>query len=248
MFSTMSALISNEDHIVFPPKAKKIDHSLFFGDYCNQNVDSTYRGNNPMVPPLERIDPYFWMRDDTRKRDDVMDHLNAENLYCEKKLEHLSTLRDELYSEMLFHMNETDQTMPYINGPYKYYSKTEKGLSYPIHCRSNIDVQKSNGEEIIILDGNKVAKGFEYCDINSIEPSPSHRLLAYSVDNNGYETYRLVVKVLEPPVLEEKESSEQDLVDINDISGSIVWGNDDSTLFYLKVGYVIQDVYSPWVH
>jgi len=183
-----------------------------------------------MTPPLERIDPYFWMRDDTRKRVDVIDHLNAENQYCEKKLEHLSSLRDELYSEMLYHMKETDQTMPYNYGPYKYYSKTEKGLSYPIHCRKITEM----GEECVVLDGNEIAKGFEYCDINSIDPSPSHRLLAYSVDNNGYETYRLRVKSLEPAT-EGTDSSEQYLVDIADTSGAVVWGNDDSTLFYLKM-------------
>jgi len=120
--------------------------------------------------------------------------------------------------------------MPYNYGPYKYYSKTEKGLSYPIHCRKITEM----GEECVILDGNEIAKGFEYCDINSIDPSPSHRLLAYSVDNNGYETYRLRVKSLEPAA-EGTDSNEQYLVDIADTSGAVVWGNDDSTLFYLKM-------------
>ena len=61
----------------------------------------------------------------------------------------------------------------------------------------------------------------------SVEPSPDHELLAFAVDHNGYETYNLKVKKIE---------SEEFLPDETEaMSGTIVWGADNSAYFYLKM-------------
>ena len=47
----------------------------------------------------------------------------------------LEPLRDDLYQEMLSHMKQTDISVPYRDGDWWYYSRTEEGLQYAIHCR-----------------------------------------------------------------------------------------------------------------
>ena len=47
-------------------------------------------------------------------------------------------LTEQLYNEMLSYLKETDEDVPYRDGDYEYFSKTEKGLSYTIHCRRHI--------------------------------------------------------------------------------------------------------------
>ena len=59
-----------------------------------------------------------------------------------------------------------------------------EGLPYALHCRHADNLARSTHEEVI-LDENVLAKGLDYCDVNSVVPSPSNNLLAYSVDSNG---------------------------------------------------------------
>ena len=47
----------------------------------------------------------------------------------------LAGLRDELYQEMLSHMKQTDVSVPYRDGDWWYYTRTEEGRQYAIHCR-----------------------------------------------------------------------------------------------------------------
>eukprot|EP01041_Mallomonas_annulata_P008346 gene8346-17194_t len=216
------------------PLAKKIPTIKFFGKH--PTFDDQYRGDNLMDPPKQLEDAYDWLRDESRKNPDVIGHLKLENKYCKEGMAHLTGLQKTLYDEMLSHLKETDEDVPHQDGPFLYYSRTVKGMSYKIHCRKAIS---SSTDEIIILDENILAKDKEYTDISSIDPSPSHNLLAYSIDHSGYETYDLKIKNI---------STGQDLPDtIKDISGDIVWGADDSALFYLTM----DDEHRPyklWLH
>ena len=201
----------------------------------NEEEDSddnlpSFRGDNPMDPPRERSDWYFWLRDDTRKRPDVLEYLEAENTYFQLQTAHLLPLQDKLYSEMLSHLKETDEDFSHKHGPYNYYSKTKEGFPYKIHCRSFISSSESVSKEQIVLDENELAKGQSYSDVSSISVSPSHRLLAYGQDKNGYETYNLIVQTIG-----DEEAEKTELVNIPETNGDVEWGNDDSTLFYLKV-------------
>jgi protease II len=65
----------------------------------------------------------------------VIDHIKAENAYCESEMSALAPLTDTLYKEMLQYLKESDEEVPYKSGDFEYYSKTVKGLSYTIHCR-----------------------------------------------------------------------------------------------------------------
>jgi len=179
-----------------------------------------------MDPPKTKSDSYNWLRDETRKDETVLNHIKAENDYCNNEMSHLKPLQDELYVEMLSHLKETDEDMPYPYGDHSYYSKTIKGKSYRIHCRKPLSADASKGEQII-LDENILAENQEYVDVNTVATSPDHTLLAYSVDYDGSETYKVTVKNL---------ATGEVLLDvIEDISGDITWGNDNTSLFYTKM-------------
>lgn len=70
-------------------------------------------------------------------------------------------------------------------------------MAYSIHCRKRTTsksqpvTQAAELLEEVVLDENEVAKGLEYCVVEECEPSPSHNLLAYSLDTTGYETYEV---------------------------------------------------------
>ena len=191
-------------------------------------------------PPVALPDPYGWIRDDKRENKKVLDHLHAENAYTQALTAHLEGLRSKLYDEMLASIQETDYTTPRPDGDYLYYTRTIEGKSYTIHCRApkpegdlKIDWDKTpdspivKGEEVI-LDVNQLAEGKSYCSTGSVTHSPSHKFLAYSADYTGGETCLLYVKDLATgEIVDHDEKLE--------ISGSIRWGADDSTLFYLKM-------------
>src|SRR5260370_41694235 len=77
------------------------------------------------------VDDYAWLRD--KENPDVTAYLEAENAYAEAVMAPLANLRDDLYQEMLSHIKQTDVSVPYRDGHYWYYARTEEGLQYAIH-------------------------------------------------------------------------------------------------------------------
>ena len=78
-------------------------------------------------------DDYAWLRD--KENPEVTAYLEAENAYAEAVMAPLAGLRDELYQEMLSHIKQTDVSVPFRDGAWWYYTRTEEGLQYAIHCR-----------------------------------------------------------------------------------------------------------------
>lgn len=193
--------------------------------------------NKLIDPPVAVPDPYGWLRDESRKNEDVLDHLRAENEYSHALSKHLESLRNTLYDEMLSAIQETDYTLPRPKGDWFRYSRTFEGKSYTTYCRAprtpELDIKWDGsaespilpGEEIL-LDVNELAKDKDYCALGAMAVSPSQNLLAYSVDYSGDEKYQLFVKDL----------STGEIVDHDpelEISGCVCWHKDDSSLFYL---------------
>ncbi|MGB7518865.1 MAG: hypothetical protein WA896_04455, partial [Spirulinaceae cyanobacterium] len=170
----------------------------------------------------KRIDNYFWLRH--AQQAETIAYLEAENAYTEKVMAHTVELQQTLYKEMLGRIKETDLSVPYREGAYFYYSRTEEGKPYSIECRKqgNLDAP-----EEIILDQNQLAEGKEFCELGVVSVSPNHQLLAYSVDYSGAERYILYFLDLTT----KKVYSES----IQDTYYSFAWGNDNRTVFYTKV-------------
>jgi len=212
-----------------PPVAKKVLTNVYFGK--NPAKPEQWRGDDVMDPPLVRADHYFWLRDESRSKPEVLNHLKAENAYCEAMMQPLEPLRERLYKSMLSRLKETDEDVPYPDGPYNYYSRTVEGKSYKIHCRKPRAAQGSPpaaaaAVEEVLLDENEVAQGQEYSVVGAHEVSPSTSLLAWSWDTSGDEHYDLFVKDL---------ATGKPLDDcVEDISGDVVWTADSKALFYMK--------------
>src|ERR1700678_2348591 len=128
--------------------------------------------NQPPLPPIARrihtetplhgvvlTDDYAWLRD--KQNPEVTAYLEAENAYAEAVMAPLAGLRDQLYQEMLSHVKQTDVSVPYRDGAWWHYTRTEEGLQYAIHCRKRGTAAGPDADapEEVLLDGNELAKG-----------------------------------------------------------------------------------------
>jgi oligopeptidase B len=102
-----------------------------------------------------RVDDYHWLRDKDSPR--VRAHLQAENAYTMAVMAHTEAFRETLYREMLARIQETDMDVPYRDGPFEYYARTEQGKDYPILCRR----PRAGGAEQATLDMNAMAQGHD---------------------------------------------------------------------------------------
>jgi len=166
-----------------------------------------------------RNDPFFWLRE--KAKPDVLKYLQAENRYTETTLKPTEKLRDTIYHEMRRRIKEDDVSVPQKIGDYYYYSRTETGKQYAVHCRKKGSL---DANEEVILDENELAKGQKYFRVGILSVSPDHKLLAYSTDTNGGETYVIRIKILETGELLPDE--------IKNSSYSFAWANDNKTFFY----------------
>lgn len=175
------------------------------------------------VAGVEWNDPYFWLRDDRRRRPEVLGHLRAENGYTEAVMRPTRSLRDTLYREMVGHLKETDLSVPELDGGYYYYSRTEKGKQYPIFCRRRGSL---SAREEVLLDENELGRGLAYSRVGLREVSPDGTLLAYTQDTTGSEWYSLRVKDLRTGRV---------LPDVIDsVSYGLEWAADSRTLFFTR--------------
>lgn len=170
----------------------------------------------------ERVDFYFWLRN--RDNPDVLAYLEAENAYTEAVMQPTEPLQTMLYQEMLSRIQEDDLSVPYRYGEFYYYTRTETGKAYPIHCRK---YQTLEAAEEVLLDENQLAEGAEYFQLGVFEVSPNHQILAYSIDTTGAERYTLYFLDLAT----RQPYSES----IPDTYASFAWGNDNQTIFYTQV-------------
>src|SRR6266852_1288015 len=164
------------------------------------------------------VDNYFWLRD--KKNPEVKAYLEAENAYTDAIMKPTESLQKKLYDEMLSRIKETDIEVPYKEGNYFYYSRTEAGKQYQIHCRKK---GAMDAPEEVLLDVNELAKGQKFMSLGAHDVSEDGNLLAYTTDNTGFRQYTLAVKDLRTGKL---------LPDHAERVGSVVWANDNKTIFY----------------
>ncbi len=167
----------------------------------------------------KRVDDYFWLREKTNAQ--VIAYLEAENSYTEAWMGPTKALQEKLYKEILGHLKETDSSAPLQRGDYFYYSRTEEGKNYPIHCRKHRSLEANEG---IILDVNELAKGYKYFHVAVALPTDNNQLFAYSTDTNGYRQYTLRIKDLGTGNLRSEKFERVD---------DVVWTPDNKTIFFV---------------
>jgi len=165
------------------------------------------------------VDDYFWLREKTNPA--VLAHLQAESDYADAMMKPTEALQTKLYNEMLSHIKQTDDSVPYKWGDYLYYNRTVTGLQYPIFCRKH---GSTSAPEEVVLDQNELAKGQKFMSVGAFTPSDDGNLLAYTTDNTGYRQYTLHIKDLRTGQMFPEAIERVD---------SVVWASDNKTLFYV---------------
>lgn len=194
-----------------PPVAEKKAHEL------------TANGNT-------RVDNYYWMKlsdeqKNAEQKDEqttkVVNYLTAENDYLKAKMAHTEGLQEKLYNEIIGRIKQTDESVPYLDNGYWYYTRYEEGQEYPIYCRKKGSL---NGKEEILLNVNELAKGHSYYSIRGLNVSEDNNLLAYAEDSVSRRRYTVYVKDLRTGKIVEKP--------IPNTEGYVTWANDNKTFFY----------------
>jgi oligopeptidase B len=164
------------------------------------------------------VDDYAWLREKTSP--EVIAFLEGENAYTRAVMKPTEELQAALYKEMISHIKETDVSVPFRDGAYFYYSRTEQGAQYPIYCRKHGSLEAS---EEIMLDMNQLAVGESFMALGALTVSDDGNLLAYTTDTTGFRQYTLHIKDLRTGEV---------LPDQAQRVGSVVWTTDNRTIFY----------------
>jgi hypothetical protein len=144
-------------------------------------------------PHGDRVDEYYWLRDDTRTNPEVLAYLAAENAHKDVMLAHVRPLEDRLYAEIVGRIKQDDSSVPYRERGYWYYRRFDAGQDYPVHARRAGSLE---APEEILLDLEQLARGRDFYEVGEFEVSPDDRLLAYAEDTVGRRQYTLRFKSL----------------------------------------------------
>jgi len=163
---------------------------------------------------------------DKKKLDpEVEEYLNQENLYTKHNLRDTEDLQKELFKEIKGRIKLDDESLPYKDHTYEYWTKTTAQGNYSIKLRKKIN--SNYIEEIWNGDEEKKKLGVEYFGVGDLEVSNNDKYLAYSLDTKGSEYYTIFVREISNNKIVTKE--------IKDTSGSITFSLDDKYIFYSKL-------------
>ena len=168
-----------------------------------------------------RVDDYYWLNERENKK--VISYLNEENSYTSEKLKSTNKLQKNLFEEMKNRIKKDDSSVPYFYNEYWYIKKFEKGKDYPIYTRKHESLD--NNEEVLI-DVNVLAKDHSFYNLGGISISPDNKKLAYSSDTLSRRLYTIRFLNIETGKLYNEK--------ILNTTGSLVWANDNKTVFYSK--------------
>jgi oligopeptidase B len=173
--------------------------------------------------PKDRVDPYYWLRDDTRKSPQVLGYLKAENAYADAVMAPLKPLQAKLTAEMIGRIKQDDSTVPVRKRGYFYYSRYDVGQDYPVVARKRGSL---SAREEVMLDQPSMAKGHGFFSVSSWKVSTDNRMVAFAEDTVGRRQYTLKVKDLTTG----KMLADQ----VPNIEPEIAWADDNKTIYYIE--------------
>ncbi|WP_202910397.1 S9 family peptidase [Hymenobacter sediminis] len=168
-----------------------------------------------------RTDNYYWLNQ--RENPEVISYLNAENAYFEQQMAPVKGLEEKLFQEIKGRIKEQDESVPYRDNGYYYYTRFEAGAEYPIYCRKKGSL---TAPEEVLLNANELGKGKAYYQIGGFEVSDDNQVLAYSEDVVSRRLYTLRFRNLKTGQLYPEQ--------IINTSGNAVWAADNKTVFYTR--------------
>ena len=165
------------------------------------------------------------LKDKNKLNPEVKKYLIEENNHTDYHLKDTIDLQKKLFDEIKGRIKLDDESLPFRDHTYDYWTKTTTEGNYSIKLRKKINTD--NVEEIWNGDKEKEKLGVEYFGVGDLEVSHNDKLLAYSLDTKGSEYYKIFIRDISTNKLVTKE--------IMDTSGSITFSLDDKYIFYSKL-------------
>ncbi len=183
---------------------------------------------------IEWEDNYSWihqknilevLRDKSKLDPEVKEYLDQENSYAEYHLKDTKNLQKKLFDEIKGRIKLDDESLPYRDHTYEYWTKTTAEGNYSIKLRKKIG--ENNIEEIWNGDKEKENLKTEYFGVGDLEVSNNDKYLGYSLDLKGSEYYTIQIRDIKTNNVISKE--------IKETSGGITFSLDDKYIFYSKL-------------
>jgi len=165
------------------------------------------------------------LRDKTKLDPEVKNYLDKENSYADYHLKDTENLQKKLFDEIKARIKLDDESLPYKDHIYEYWSKTTAIGNYSIKLRKKIDTDLV--EEIWNGDEEKKKLETEYFGVGDLEVSNNDKYLGYSLDTKGSEYYTIFIRDIKTNEIITKE--------ITETSGGITFSLDDRYVFYSKL-------------
>ncbi len=152
-------------------------------------------------------------------------YLEDENRYTDYHLKDTKDVQKLLFNEIKGRIKLDDETLPFKDKNYEYWTKTTAEGNYSIKLRKKIGT--NNIEEIWNGDKEKEKLKTEYFGLGDLEVSWNDQYLGYSLDLKGSEYYTIYIRDIKTGSLVTEK--------IIDTSGGITFSLDDKFVFYSKL-------------
>jgi len=165
------------------------------------------------------------LKDGSKLLAEVRKYLEEENAYTQYHLKDTKKLRKELFNEIKGRIKLDDESLPYKDKEYEYWTKTTTEGNYSIKLRKKFGTDKI--EEIWNGDKEKEKLNVKYFGVGDLEVSYNDKYLGYSLDLKGSEYYTIYIRNISSNKLVAEK--------IKDTSGGITFSLDDKFIFYSKL-------------
>ena len=165
------------------------------------------------------------LKDSKKLNPDVRKDLEEENSYTDFHLSNTKNIQKKLFDEIKGRIKLDDESLPFKDINYEYWTKTTTKGNYSIKLRKKIETD--NIEEIWNGDEEKEKLNVEYFGVGDLEVSFNDKYLGYSLDIKGSEYYTIYVRDINTKKLITEK--------IEETSGGITFSLDDKYIFYSKL-------------
>ena len=165
------------------------------------------------------------LKDGSKLLAEVRKYLEEENAYTQYHLKDTKKLRKKLFNEIKGRIKLDDESLPYKDKEYEYWTKTTTEGNYSIKLRKKFGTDKI--EEIWNGDKEKEKLNVKYFGVGDLEVSYNDKYLGYSLDLKGSEYYTIYIRDISSNKLVAEK--------IKDTSGGITFSLDDKFIFYSKL-------------
>ena len=165
------------------------------------------------------------LKDGSKLLPEVRKYLEEENAYTQYHLKDTKKLQKELFNEIKGRIKLDDESLPYKDKEYEYWTKTTTEGNYSIKLRKKFGTDKI--EEIWNGDKEKEKLNVKYFGVGDLEVSYNDKYLGYSLDLKGSEYYTIYIRDISSNKLVAEK--------IKDTSGGITFSLDDKFIFYSKL-------------